>query len=948
MERPSAPEVFGKYELLDRIAIGGMAEVFRARLRGDGGFEKHLVIKRILPHLSQDADFVVMLIDEARIAVSLNHPNIVQIYDLGKLEGTYYIAMELIEGGDLKVVLQRGKRLPIPHALYITIEVLKGLEYAHQKMGGSKENPVPLNIIHRDISPPNILLSYEGEVKLVDFGIAKASVRLMETSAGILKGKFEYMSPEQASGLVLDHRSDLFSTAILLYEMLTGRSPFDGTSDLMVLQNVRMSRAIPPSQLNPDIPPKLEQIILKGLAREKDDRYQRAADMRNDLMAFAYASGFVSNPSRLAAYMRTLFPNEVRAGQVAVLDAKSGADARIPLQSSGATPGLPREPIPAPRRTAAGPGEDEEVPTIALQLPSPVGPRNSARQSQRIDAFAANGPPEQSGRLSDFAPLERMVPVQPHSQGPAAAPSASSVVSFFGPGQAAAPVASKGTAPPVNAASTGASPAPSKPPSRQTFQAPDDDGPTAIHASPEEEAANAAGGNPPIPAARAAFPAPPASPAPAFQAPPGRMAGGARNPGAAAPSASSAQAGGIAAPGPAAQGPSIAAPSPGPTAQNKVPSPSPVPSASPSAQAPLAPPANPRVSAPIASSAFPRPAPTPPGPPLAQTPLHLPAVAAVPALPRGEEDLELDSINEVMEQTGSIPLSGATLSSYVSSPPLPAGRGPGAVTIGPRADAAASDGPSPEQPRADKAWLESLRPERATQNPAPTRAANDWPPYGSEAERPDALGTVMPPPATYDPFATRPAFDVPPTGVMALPGSQSAGGMYPNAGRQTGFENAPPFRPEATPTRLGEPIPLASPTESLEEARRRRTLARLTGFFAGLIPGLLMAAWFSMKDKEDGRPAIPSPVLTIHADPGIEVLLDNSPAGNTFPLKIPLSPDQDYRVQLVKPGAAQVEKTLKLGMGTMAEWFVIDMNDATSTPAPGAVQPDPASRSSAP
>ncbi|RMF59325.1 MAG: serine/threonine protein kinase, partial [Calditrichaeota bacterium] len=223
MEKNFKPIPFGKYELLERLAVGGMAEVFRARVRAEGGFEKHLVIKRILPHLSSDSEFVVMLIDEAKIAVCLSHPNIVQVYDLGKIEGTYFIAMEFIEGGDLREILrrcaQRNITVPIDHAIYITTEVLKGLDYAHSKRAGTKESATPLQIIHRDISPPNILLSYAGEVKIVDFGIAKASTRMMETAAGVLKGKFEYMSPEQASGLAVDARTDLFSTALLLYEM---------------------------------------------------------------------------------------------------------------------------------------------------------------------------------------------------------------------------------------------------------------------------------------------------------------------------------------------------------------------------------------------------------------------------------------------------------------------------------------------------------------------------------------------------------------------------------------------------------------------------------------------------------------------------------------------------------------------------------------------------------
>jgi len=321
LEQTSEPIPFGKYELLERLAVGGMAEVFRARVRGEGGFEKHLVIKRILPHLSSDSEFVVMLIDEAKIAVCLSHPNIVQVYDLGKIEGTYFIAMEFIEGGDLKEILRRCARrkihVPIHHAIYITTEVLKGLDYAHSKRAGTKDSPVPLQIIHRDISPPNILLSYEGEVKIVDFGIAKASTRMMETAAGILKGKFEYMSPEQASGLAVDARTDLFSTALLLYEMLVGRNPFLAEADMQVLNNVRNARVVPPSQINPEIPKTLEKIIMKALELDVDKRYPRAGEMGADLLSFAYQSGHVSNATKLSRFMAELFAEEIAAGRTA-------------------------------------------------------------------------------------------------------------------------------------------------------------------------------------------------------------------------------------------------------------------------------------------------------------------------------------------------------------------------------------------------------------------------------------------------------------------------------------------------------------------------------------------------------------------------------------------------------------------------------------------------------
>ena len=212
------PAPFGKYHLLERLAVGGMAELFLAKSFGAAGFERLLVIKKILPHMSEDEEFITMFIDEARIASTLSHSNIIQINELGK-EGTdYYIAMEYVMGKDLSRVgekmTQRKSTIPIPLAVLVTSRICEGLEYAHRKKDSTGKS---LNIIHRDISPGNVLISYDGDVKLIDFGIAKAQNRMGRTTAGTLKGKFGYMSPEQVRGMPLDHRSDIFSVGILLY-----------------------------------------------------------------------------------------------------------------------------------------------------------------------------------------------------------------------------------------------------------------------------------------------------------------------------------------------------------------------------------------------------------------------------------------------------------------------------------------------------------------------------------------------------------------------------------------------------------------------------------------------------------------------------------------------------------------------------------------------------------
>ena len=223
------PKPFGKYFLTEKIAVGGMAEIYKGKTFGVDGFEKLLAIKKILPHYSADKEFIAMLTDEAKLVVKLSHTNIVQIYDLGKVGDDYYISMEYISGVNLREVITRSKevkeKIPLPSCLFICAETLQGLDYAHNKR--DEENH-PLGIVHRDISPQNILISQEGEPKIVDFGIAKAAMNISHTTAGILKGKITYMSPEQALGKTVDHLTDLYSTALILYELITGERSYTG------------------------------------------------------------------------------------------------------------------------------------------------------------------------------------------------------------------------------------------------------------------------------------------------------------------------------------------------------------------------------------------------------------------------------------------------------------------------------------------------------------------------------------------------------------------------------------------------------------------------------------------------------------------------------------------------------------------------------------------------
>ncbi len=291
-----------------------MAELFLAKQSGLKGFEKILAIKKILPHLTQDPEFVSMFVNEAKLAALLTHQHIVQIFDLGHVDGALYIAMEYVMGKDVRSLVGKiraqGERLPVDHALLIVSQMASGLDYAHRK---KDLNGQDLNIVHRDVSPQNILVSYEGEVKLVDFGIAKAAGSGQETRTGILKGKLAYMSPEQACGRPIDRRSDVFSLGIVLYELLTARRLFKGDSDLSTLEQVRTARIEPPRRFDATIPEALEAVVLKALAREPEQRYPTASDFQAALERVMTDRGQGFSSLHLAQYLGTVFADEMRA-----------------------------------------------------------------------------------------------------------------------------------------------------------------------------------------------------------------------------------------------------------------------------------------------------------------------------------------------------------------------------------------------------------------------------------------------------------------------------------------------------------------------------------------------------------------------------------------------------------------------------------------------------------
>ena len=282
-----------RYRITERVAAGGMAEVFRGVAESLQGFKKNIAIKRILPALTKNKKFVAMFLDEARLSLVLQHANIVQVFDIAHTDDTYFIVMEYVDGVDLKALMEWrrkiNRRIPIAHTLYLVMEICKGLSYAHELL--NPETGKPLGIVHRDISPPNVLISKQGEIKVVDFGLAKATSQIETTDPGVVKGKMSYLSPEAARGEEVDASADIFAVGILLYEMLTGKRLFYGETDYQTVELVRNAKIPPIKPQNPQVEPELEDIVRKALAKRKEDRFQSPTDMQDALAQYSYSRG---------------------------------------------------------------------------------------------------------------------------------------------------------------------------------------------------------------------------------------------------------------------------------------------------------------------------------------------------------------------------------------------------------------------------------------------------------------------------------------------------------------------------------------------------------------------------------------------------------------------------------------------------------------------------------
>ena len=421
-------EQFGRYSLIRRLAFGGMAEIFLAAMKGDEGFEKRVVLKRILPQFSADPAFVSMFIDEAKVAARLSHPNIVQVYDFGAVDGVYFITMEFVDGADLHQILKWSSEtrmpLPAPAVAAIGEDVARGLHYAHTL---SDDRGAPLRIVHRDVSPHNIMLSRAGTTRLMDFGIAKAADRATRTATGTIKGKVAYMAPEQASDRELDGRADQFALGLVLWECLTGVRMFQSNSDLDLLRQVVECRVRPVTSLRPDVPEALDRVIRRSLAADPNERYPSLEPMARDLATFRFSLGEggvvhlgdlaqrAVAPARVNRRTRPLPPGpaEGAASQPTVAD-------RIPVQGGGTPPARP----PSILKTVA----QENMPASSTFTLKPQGRRWVLVSFVSICALAAGGMfrlvrerPAHTENSRIHAPSPRTAPVRVVSEPPGAA-----------------------------------------------------------------------------------------------------------------------------------------------------------------------------------------------------------------------------------------------------------------------------------------------------------------------------------------------------------------------------------------------------------------------------------------------------------------------------------------------------------------------------------------------
>ena len=334
---PLNQEVFGPYLVYERLGVGGMATVHRAKERGIEGFERIVALKRLLPHLAEDASFVKSFVREAKLASMLQHANVVQLYELGRVGTVYFISMEYIDGRDVRRILRQARKVSGPPNINVTLALLiqlcDALDYAHSRVD---EHGEPLGLVHRDVSPSNLLVTKSGHLKVIDFGIAKAQSQQLRTQTGRVKGKLAYMAPEAISGKELDSRSDIFSAGVIAHELLTARPLFASKNEYQTLINVQRSDILPPSAFNQAVPPELDAIVLKALARDPDERYHHAAQMRDDLHGVRIRYNLSATNREVQTWSEWAFALEAPGGNFsgpAVTDSFAGVS-RSPVKTA--------------------------------------------------------------------------------------------------------------------------------------------------------------------------------------------------------------------------------------------------------------------------------------------------------------------------------------------------------------------------------------------------------------------------------------------------------------------------------------------------------------------------------------------------------------------------------------------------------------------------------------
>jgi serine/threonine-protein kinase len=373
---------FGNYRLQRRLARGGMAEVFLAWHVGVEGFERRVAIKRILPHLSDSEEFRSMFLDEARLAAQLTHPNVVHIYDFGKVDDYYFIAMEFVDGVDLGRIIRQAKSTPIPFELAARIlaDMCAGLYYAHNITDGSGK---PLQVVHRDVTPQNVLVTYDGVVKVVDFGIAKATWQAGRTRPGMVKGKYAYMSPEQVEGRTLDARSDLFSAGICFFELLTGVPLFRRDNVTEAMREIRDGKPIEPEKFRADLPRELAGILRRALATAREERYLNGSVMQHDLEKYLKNAAQLATPQLLGQFLLREFPRPAEEDSIKDGVLTPPADASRARSASQASAGQPEPPPGDALLTTPGKGAllltggSDRSPAVSRTEHMPSGPKGT-------------------------------------------------------------------------------------------------------------------------------------------------------------------------------------------------------------------------------------------------------------------------------------------------------------------------------------------------------------------------------------------------------------------------------------------------------------------------------------------------------------------------------------------------------------------------------------------